>query len=107
MMAKKEPKEPIASIANRRIDRLLSLAREEAKGNKVRAARYVTIAKLLAARHRIPLGKGRKMLFCKKCLRAWIPGFNVAVRLRPGSRTAEYRCECGARRRFVYSKKPA
>ena len=103
-MAKPNPHlDPLPVIAKRRIDTLLTLAKEEVRVNEPRAKRYVHLARSIATRHRIPLGKARKHLFCKKCDMPWLVGKNVKVRLEPKTRRAIYTCACGAKKAFAYS----
>lgn len=97
--------EPLPQIVKRRVDGLLEMAREAIRHDEGQAARYVKLARALAARHRLALGRGRKHLFCKACNRPWVAGFNVKVRLRSRMRQTEYACVCGATRRFGYAPK--
>ena len=99
--------DPLPVIAKRRIDTLLALAQEEVRANPdgPLAKRYVHLARAIATRHRIPLGRGRKHLFCKKCDLPWIAGKNVQVRLERKTRRAIYSCACGAKKGFAYSEK--
>ncbi len=82
-------------IANRRINRLLSLARKE-KDERL-AKRYVSLARKIAMRTRTRLGK-RKYLFCPRCNAPLKPG---KVRLVRGVRKVV--CEkCGYVRNIPY-----
>ncbi len=87
------------------VDHLLLLAKNKVKESPALAKKYVTMAKALAMRHRIPLGRGRKMRFCKECGMPWIAGYNLKVRLQSGGKKAVYLCKCGAKRAIAYAKK--
>ena len=88
------------------VDHLLDLARKKLKSSPALAKKYVTMARALAMRHRIPLGKGRKLLFCKECGVPWVPGYNLKVSLKSAEKKALYLCKCGAKMAVLYSKKP-
>jgi len=92
-------------IAKRRIDTLLKLAQEEVHTDEKLAKRYVHLARSIASRHRIPLGRERKHLFCKKCNMPWVAGRNVHVKLEQKTRRAIYTCACGEKKGFAYQKK--
>ncbi|ENN96476.1 RNAse P, Rpr2/Rpp21 subunit [Methanocaldococcus villosus KIN24-T80] len=73
----------LIKIAYERIDRLMSLAEEEAKkGNWERVKRYVYLARRIAMKMRIKFPKKWKRRFCKKCLTFWIFGKNARVRVK-------------------------
>ncbi len=97
--------DPMPVIAARRVDTLLRLAREEVRSDEKLARKYVKLACVLAARHRLPMKSGRKHLFCKSCYRPWIAGYNVKVRLDSKTKRAIYTCACGKKRAFSYSKR--
>ena len=88
-------------IVNERIAILLSLAEKSAKAHPERSRRYVRLARRLATRYRIKLGKAKRK-FCRKCSRFWVPGFNVKVRLVPRKRRVLYECECGEKAYIIY-----
>ena len=88
-------------IVNERISILLSLAETNAKTHPERSMRYVKLARRLATRHRIKLGK-LKRKFCKPCSRFFVPGFNVKVRLVPRKGRILYECECGSKAYIIY-----
>lgn len=97
--------QPLSLIAAQRVERLLTLARLSVRTDEKQAIRYVQLARKLAARHRLALGKGRKHLFCPKCSLPWVAGYNLKVRLQSKTKRAEYVCGgCGAKRFFPYSK---
>jgi len=104
-MAKfKSSLDPLPVIANRRINTLLAFAKHEVREHPDLAKRYVQLARAIATRHRVPLGKERKHLFCKECDLPWVVGYNVKVRLESKTRRAVYVCKCGAKKAFAYSK---
>lgn len=88
-----------------RIDRLMSLAEKNIREKPARAKRYVVLATKLSTRYRVRMPERFKKRICKVCNRYWIPGYNVTVRIRRRDRVVEYRCECGAVRRFGYTEK--
>ncbi len=96
----------INDVARRRCEKLLLLAARTLDSDETLAKRYVSLARRIAARHRLPLGN---KAFCKECGLPWIPGKTVRVRLgrkRAGSgKTVLYTCVCKNTRRFPYSKK--
>ncbi|VVB57116.1 Ribonuclease P protein component 4 [uncultured archaeon] len=96
--------DPLPIIAKRRIDTLLVFAKHEVREHPDLAKRYVQLARAIATRHRVPLGRERKHLFCKECNAPWVVGYNVKVRLDRTSRRAIYTCACGAKKGFAYSK---
>jgi ribonuclease P protein subunit RPR2 len=88
-----------------RIGKLMALAEKNQRNNLARAKRYVVLAKKMSTRYRVRMPERFKKRICKVCSRYWIPGYNVTVRLKRRNRTVEYRCECGALRRFGYTEK--
>lgn len=97
--------EPLLQIVNERIAILLKLAEENAKVHPERSKRYVELARRLATRYRVRLGK-LKWKFCKKCGAFWVPGYNVKVRMVPREKRIIYRCaECGWERSIIYAKR--
>ena len=88
-------------IATERIALLFGLAEASAKTNSERSMRYVRLARKIAMRHRIKLGKAKRK-FCRSCNRFLIPGFNVKVRLVPRKKKILYECECGRKAYLPY-----
>ena len=103
--SKKIHLDPMPVIVARRVDTLLTLAKKEIRGDEKLAQKYVKLAGVLAARHRLPMKRERKHLFCKSCYRPWIVGYNVSVRLESRTKRAIYTCACGKKKGFPYSKK--
>lgn len=99
--------DPANAIAARRIDFLLEFAKEQVREHEALAKRYVKLARAIALRHKIPLGRKRKHMFCKKCNMPWIAGYNLKVRLEPKTKRAIYICKCGAKKAFPYFQKRA
>jgi len=97
---------PIRNMAiSEQVDYLLALAQKKVKTDETLAKKYVKIAREIAMRHRVPLGRKRKMLFCKKCSLPWIAGNNCAVRIRSREKKIEYACACGAKMNLQYGKR--
>lgn len=89
-------------IARERMDRLMSMAVDEASaGNKDRARRYVLIARRIGMKTRthVPLD----IRYCKECGIPLVPG--TTCRIRIGNHKVTMSClECGSARRFPYIK---
>ncbi len=102
---KKPPAEPLDSIVRRRVHVLFEQAFLALKDDEPRAIHYISLARKLSSRHRIPLGRALKQKFCPACNRPLRAGYNLKVRLRPRTKQAEYACACGAKRYFLYSGK--
>ena len=103
-MDRKKP-EPLLQIVDERIAILLSLAEKNVKAQPERSRRYVELARRLAKRYRVRLGK-LKWKFCGKCGEFWVPGYNVAVRMKPREKRVVYTCgKCGAERSAIYAKR--
>jgi len=92
----------INEIAAGRCRKLLGLAADALDSDEKLAKRYVSLARKIAARHRLPLGN---KAFCKKCGLPWVPGKTVRVRLQGRGKTVLYTCVCKNSRRFPYSQK--
>ena len=88
------------NIARERMDHLFELSKREGSKHNMRyATRYVEIARKLGMRHRIPVPRHFKHLFCRKCGTFLQPGLNSKVRIQ--NRKVIRRCEeCGAIRRI-------
>lgn len=84
------------------VDRLLELAKGKAKEAPALAKKYVTMARALAMRHRVPLGRKRKLLFCRECGMPLIAGHNLKVRIRSKEKKIEYACACGKKKTAIY-----
>ena len=89
------------TIAEERIDRLHSLARDAAAScDDERAREYVRLARRIAERNRLPLPRDFKRFTCDACDRYMRPGKNARVRLRDGH--VVITCDCGAQARHPY-----
>ncbi len=86
------------------VDGLLALAKKTVKQNPERAKKYVSLARKIAMRNRVPLGRKRKLLFCQKCGAPWIAGYNLKVRIRSREGKIAYICACGHERKVKYKK---
>lgn len=89
------------SIAEERIDRLASLAREAASEcHDDRARRYVRLARRLAERNRLSLPTELERFTCDACDGYLRPGKNARVRLQNGHVVVT--CDCGHQARYPY-----
>lgn len=89
------------TIAEERIDRLHTLARDAAAScEDERAREYVRLARRIAERHRLPLPRMLKRFTCDACDSYLRPGKNARVRLQGG--TVVITCDCGAHARYPY-----
>lgn len=79
------------------VDYLLALAQKKVKTDGALAKKYVKMAREIAMRHRVPLGRRRKMLFCRSCGAPWVAGYNLKVRVRSREGKIEYLCACGSK----------
>ena len=89
------------SIAEERIDRLATLAREAASEcHDDRARRYVRLAHRLAERNRLSLPTELERFSCDACDGYLCPGKNARVRLQNGHVVVT--CDCGHQARYPY-----
>ncbi|MFH1199658.1 MAG: ribonuclease P [Candidatus Micrarchaeota archaeon] len=95
----------VNAIAAERCRTLISLAREMYPQDKALAKRYVSLARKIALRHRLPLGKKD---FCRKCGTVFIPGRTLKVRLDSSKSAVLYTCiSCNHTANFAYAKEKA
>ena len=78
-------------IAEERCEKLLQLAREIYRKDKVLSKRYAALARKIAMRHRFSLGRKE---FCRKCGVVFIPGTTLKVRTSQGKSATLYICLC-------------
>jgi ribonuclease P protein subunit RPR2 len=92
----------LRQIAGERIDILLSLAREIVKLDATLSKRYVEMARRIAMRSGVRLGRRRKQFICKQCGTALVPGVNCRVRMRAehGTHVVVTCLECGSMKRY-------
>lgn len=82
-------------IAKERCDKLLALAKETYEKDKELALKYVKLARAIAMRHRLKLGR---KLFCKKCNTIFIPGATIITRIDMKRKERALICKnCGAK----------
>jgi ribonuclease P protein subunit RPR2 len=98
MSRRRKKKEFIKDIALQRIDRLLEAAAAEFPAHAKRSDRYVELARRLATRYRVPLGK-KKTRFCRNCGTYFVYGTNARVRIKD-KRTVITCLKCGSLRRY-------
>jgi len=89
-------------IARERIDILLRMARENVKSDPALSKRYVEMARRIAMRSGVRLGRERKQFICKNCGSLLVPGVNCRVRVRSDHETrVVMTClACGSRKRY-------
>ena len=97
-------KHELRKIVKERIAILLALAKKEQKDKPKRSKRYIELAQKLGTRYNIRLSREQRTWFCKKCRSAWIPGYNVKVRVRSREGAVEYLCQCGNALKLPYKK---
>ena len=91
-------------MARRQIARLFQLAETEGLNSRQdRADRYVHLARKMAMRYNISIGRYRRH-FCRKCGAFLIPGKNAIYRLNRGKVVIHCK-NCGHIFRFPYHKK--
>ena len=84
----------IKEITLFRIDRLLELAENRVKENKIDLAkRYVYIARRLSMHNKVKIPKSKKLFICKKCNNYLIPG--ITCKVRKSKDFIIYKCNCG------------
>ncbi|WP_135820115.1 ribonuclease P protein component 4 [Halostella litorea] len=89
------------TIAEERIDRLETLARDAAAAsNQERAREYVRLARRIAERNRLSLPTRFKRFTCDACDSYLRPGANARVRTRDGHVVVA--CDCGHQARYPY-----
>lgn len=93
-------------IAQERINLLLELARETVKSDASLAKRYVDMARRIAMRSGVRLGRERKQFICKNCGSPLVPGVNCRVRVRSdqGTHVVVTCLACGSRKRYLTVK---
>ena len=73
------------TIANKRIDKLLSMAERRALSDNLNLAdRYVEIARKISMRNLVPIPKDFKRRFCKHCYSYFLPDSNCRIRIHRG-----------------------
>ncbi len=95
----------LAAIARSRSESLLALAKEVYPREPALALRYVQLARKIAMRHRLPLGRGR---FCRKCGTVFIAAQTLKVRVSPSQRRVLYTClSCNHSTSFPFVREKA
>ena len=93
------------AIALSRCRKLIGLARQVHSEEPALAKRYISLARKIAMRHRLPLGKKD---FCRKCGVVFIPGRTLRVRVSPSKTAVLYTCiSCNNTANFAYAKEKA
>ena len=86
-------------IAKQRIEELFFQA-EEAESRNL-SNRYVSLAKKISLKHKVPFTKKQKENFCKKCENYLKAGKNSRIRLNKGKKVVKC-LNCGNIRRLIY-----
>ena len=95
-------------IAQERIDILFSLAKKAFPVQRERAHRYVELARKIGKRYTLPLGKEKRMRFCRKCGHYLAQGRNARIRTRASQQAIIIAClDCKTIMRFPYRKEKA
>ncbi len=92
-------------MADYRISRLLSLAKESLNKNSPMSGmgkRYVRIAEEISSHYKVGIPKTLKVQVCRKCHSPLVPGVNAVVRAVSSGGYVAYKCECGAERHIFY-----
>lgn len=100
MSRKKVSNNQVRGIAKRRMALLVGMSEREAlTGNMTRARRYMTLARRISARNKVPMPANA--MYCRRCSTPLIPGLNCRVRLR-NKRIGVHCLECDAIKRTPY-----
>jgi ribonuclease P protein subunit RPR2 len=89
----------IKEIVLERVERLFDAAAAEFPTHTLRSDRYVELARRLATKYRVPLGKRYKMRFCRNCGAYLVYGANARVRIKD-KRTVITCMRCHELRRY-------
>jgi ribonuclease P protein subunit RPR2 len=83
------------TIANKRINKLFSMAEQRAlSGNFSLADRYVEIARKISMKNLVPIPKDLKRRFCKHCYSYLLPDSNCRFRIHRGKLVVHcYNCK--------------
>ncbi len=101
MGRKRIPNKEIRAIANRRMRRLMGIAREEVRGGELALARrHVDLALRIAKRNNACMDWS---MACKGCKAPLLPGVNCRVR-STGGRMSSTCLSCGKIKRIPYLK---
>jgi len=76
---------------------------EQANKRPSFARRYVSLARKMSSRHKVPIPLKWRRFFCKECNEFWVPGRSCTVRKRKNR--IVYKClNCNSIRRFEVKK---
>ena len=90
-------------MAEKRIRQLFEEAQKAYKKEPKLSDRYVSLAKKMSSKYKVPIPKKYKSMHCKKCLSFLVPSVNLRVRTHRGH--VVYLCEkCKSIRRVPYKK---
>jgi len=97
---KKVSNNQVRGIARKRMAILVRMSENEALGGDMtRAKRYMTIARRISGRNKVPMPEGA--MYCRHCSTPLVPGLNCRVRLR-NHRIGTHCLECDSIRRTPY-----
>lgn len=87
-------------IAKERIKYLFKQAKEAFNKNPAVSNRYVTLARKISMKYKVPIPRELKRRFCKHCYKYLVPGKNCRIRTKNGK--VVYYCQnCKKYMRFV------
>jgi len=97
----------VNEIARERINILLSEARKNLDRDTKLSKRYTELAWKISMRTKVKIPREQKQYICKSCGLPLIPGKNARVRILARNSRIVITClNCGALRRYPFSKKP-
>jgi len=95
----------VKALAQKNMEKLLSLAEGERSNNPARSRRYATLAKQTAEKYGVKLPRAYKKRICPECGTILVPGKSLKVRTSAKTRQTLYICqECGHIQKMGYSR---
>ena len=93
------------AIARERIGILFGLAEKEFLSHPQRSHRYAELARRIAKRYNVKLGKAHRRQICRKCGHYLKAGANCRIRTQAKQRALIVAClDCGNLMRFPYRR---
>ncbi|MBD3304020.1 ribonuclease P [Candidatus Woesearchaeota archaeon] len=90
--------------AKERIKHLFRQAEKAFNKNPSLSNRYVTLARKLSMKYKVPIPRELKRKFCKHCYKYLVPGKNCRIRTKDG-KVVYYCLNCKKFMRFVLPRK--